>query len=221
MRPHHGKSATWLPGNVATKPTDSDAEERTMKAAIYARVSKANGDQTPENQIEALTEWARRLGQELVATYVDRQTGSTDDRPALKEALRAAHERRFDVLLVAALDRVSRGGVASLAGILEKLAATNVAIKSLREEWLDTTSPLTRELLVAVFAWIAKVERAQLIERTKAGMARARRRGVQIGRPQAVDADQARRALAQAGSLRKAAKLLHVTEATIRRRLAG
>jgi len=177
--------------------------------------------QTPDNQIDVLTEWARRLGHELVHVYVDRQTGSTDDRPALKEALRAAHERQYDVLLVAALDRVSRGGVASLAGILERLGQAGVGIKSLREEWLDTTSPLTRELLVAVFGWIAKVERVQLVERTRAGMARAKRNGVHIGRPRAkVDADQARRAMAQAGSLRKAAALLGVSEASIRRRLA-
>src|SRR5437867_3024890 len=192
-----------------------------MKAAAYVRVSKANGDQHPDNQIDVLTEWARRLGHDLVQVYVDRQTGSTDDRPALKEALRGAHERQFDLLLVAALDRVSRGGVASLAGILEKLAAAGVGIKSLREEWLDTTNGLTPELLVAVFGWIAKVERVQLIERTLAGMARAKRQGVHIGRPRAIDADQARRALAKCGSLRKAAAELGVTEATIRRRLAN
>jgi DNA invertase Pin-like site-specific DNA recombinase len=192
-----------------------------MKAAIYARVSKANGEQTPDNQIEALTDWAGRLGLEVVGVYVDRQTGARDDRPALKDAQRAAHERRFDVLLVAALDRMSRGGVASLGGILERFAASGVGIKSLREEWLDTTSPLTRELLVAVFGWIAKVERAQLIERTLQGIARARRRGVRLGRPQAIDADQARTALARFGSLRRAAAELGVTEATVRRRLAG
>ncbi len=73
-----------------------------MKAAIYARVSKANGDQHPDNQVDALTGWAERLGHQLVHVYVDKQTGSTDDRPALTQALQAAHERRFDVLLVAA-----------------------------------------------------------------------------------------------------------------------
>jgi len=193
-----------------------------MKAAIYARVSKANGDQHPDNQVDALTAWAERLGHELVQVYVDKQTGSTDDRPALKQALRAAHERQFDLLLVAALDRVSRGGVASLAGILERLNQAGVAIKSLREEWLDTTSPLTRELLVSIFAWIAKVERVQLVERTKAGMQRAARSGIHCGRPRAaIDADQARRALAKTGSLRKAAALLGVSEASIRRRLAS
>src|SRR2546422_10613528 len=93
-----------------------------------------------------------------VHVYLDRQTGSADDRPALKEALRAAHERQYDVLLVAALDRVSRGGVASLAAILEKLKAAGVGIKSHREDWLDSTNPMLRELLVSIFAWVAKSE---------------------------------------------------------------
>jgi len=192
-----------------------------MKVAIYARVSKANGDQNPDNQIHELTAWAQRLGHELVHVYVDRQTGSTDDRPALKEALRAAHRRTYDALYVWSLDRITRGGIASMASILAKLAAAGVGIKSLREEWLDTTSPLTRELLVAVFAWVAQVERARLSERTKAGLRRALRQGKTLGRPRAVDVDQARRAMAMGGSLRKAAAILNTTAATIRRRLAA
>ena len=111
--------------------------------------------------------------------------------------------------------------MASLAGILEKLKAAGVGIKSHREEWLDSTNPMLRELLVSIFAWVAKSERETLIARTLAGMARAKRAGVHIGRPRAgIDADQARRAMAQGGSLRKAAALLGTTEATIRRRLA-
>src|SRR5262249_30366728 len=123
------------------------------------------------------------------------------------------------------LDRVSRGGVTSLAGILEKLRASGVAIKSLRESWLDSTNPLTSELLVAVFGWIAKCERAQLIERTRAGIERARRRGTRsgraIGRPVLdLDAERARLAVQRAGSLRKAAALLNVSVRSLRRRLS-
>ncbi len=191
-----------------------------MRAAVYARVSKPNGEQTPDNQTNVLREWAGRLGHELVTVYVDRQTGSTDNRPALQEALQAAHRREYDLLLVVALDRLSRGGVASLAGILERLAAAGVGVKSFREEWLDSSNPLTRELLLAVVGWAARVERANLIERTVAGMARARRQGVRIGRPRAIDADQAVRALAKCGSLRKAAAELGCSEATVRRGLA-
>src|SRR5439155_20026799 len=176
--------------NARAHARTAASREQSVRGDEARRVTAEQ--QTPDNQIDVLTEWARRLGHELVHVYVDRQTGSTDDRPALKEALRAAHERQYDVLLVAALDRVSRGGVASLAGILEKLKAAGVGIKSHREEWLDSTNPMLRELLVAIFAWVAKSERETLIARTLAGMARAKRAGVHIGRPRAgIDADQA------------------------------
>ena len=52
----------------------------------------------------------------------------------------------------------------------------------MRESWLDTDSPV-RPLLVAIFGWVAEQERTRLIERTKTGMARARREGKKIGRP--------------------------------------
>ena len=118
------------------------------------------------------------------------------------------------------MDRVSRGGIASLAGILERLNQAGVALKSRREDWLDTSSPLVRELLLSVFAWVSKAERAHLIERTLAGMARAKRQGERIGRPQVIDLDRAQRALKKCGSLRRAAAELGCGVATIRRGLA-
>lgn len=65
-----------------------------MKAAIYARTSTT--DQCPENQVDELVSWAGRLGYEVVAVYTDQLSGNThaDGRPALRDALRAAHERR-------------------------------------------------------------------------------------------------------------------------------
>jgi DNA invertase Pin-like site-specific DNA recombinase len=196
-----------------------------MRAAIYARVSTATGKQNPDNQVHDVTAWAARLGFEVVKVYVDRQSGSTDDRPALQEALQGAHRREYDVLLVAALDRVTRGGAASLAGILDRLGRAGVGIKSLREEWADTASPLVRELLLSIFAWVGKLERSQLVDRIRSGMARARRSGTRsgkaIGRPaKAIDSDQAVRAVAKGGSLRRGAAELGVSVALLRRRLA-
>src|SRR5262249_5497106 len=148
-------------------------------------------------------------------------TKTGDDRPGLQLALDAAHRREMDTLLIWSLDRLTRNGVVTLVGILDRLKTTGVALKSHREAWLDSSNPLVAELLVSIFGWVAKSEREQLIARTKAGMARAKRSGVHVGRPRAhVDADQVRRAIAKAGSLRKAAELLSVAEATLRRRLA-
>jgi DNA invertase Pin-like site-specific DNA recombinase len=192
-----------------------------LKVGLYARVSRDDGTQTVENQLHELRGWAERLGGTVIAEYVDRKSGATEARPGLRDALQAAHERRFDVLLLWSLDRLSRGGIEATASLLRRFRASGVGVRSLRETWLDTSDPHMAELLVAMMSWFAAQERRRLSERTKAGMARAKRQGIHLGRPRKpIDADQAQRALAKAGSIRGAARLLRVDESLVRRRLA-
>src|SRR4051794_16175106 len=91
------------------------------RAALYARVSTADRSQTPETQLHALREWAKRLGVTVVAEYVDQASGSRADRIALRQMLDGAHRREFDVVLVWALDRLSREGIAAMVSYLERL----------------------------------------------------------------------------------------------------
>jgi len=98
-------------------------------------------------------------------------------------------------------------------------------VKSFKEPWLDTAAPGVGELLVAVFSWVAAQERERIVERVRAGLDRAKRRGTKsgkaIGRPRLVlDPERARRAVAQAGSVRQAAQRLGVSVRSLRRRLA-
>jgi DNA invertase Pin-like site-specific DNA recombinase len=193
-----------------------------MKIATYSRVSRNDGTQDTSNQADELRAWAQRLGGAIVTEYTDTVSGtkSADARPGLAQALRDVHERRYDVLLVWSLDRISRGGVLALTGILERVQRTGVVLKSYREPWLDTSSPALTELLVSIFGWIARQEREQLIARTRAGMARAKRQGVHVGRPKlAIDGLQARAAVAKAGSVAAAARLLRCDPGTIKSRL--
>lgn len=192
-----------------------------MRVATYARVSTTGQD--PDNQSVTLREWADRLGGTIVAECVDRVSGTkgTEDRPGLRRVLDLAHRREVDTILVWSLDRLTRSGAISLSGILGQVQRSGVTLRSLRESWLDTSSPLVGELLVSIFGWIARQEREQLIARTKAGLDRAKRRGKILGRPQAVDVEQARQAVARHGSLRRAAAAFGVSHAAIRRRLAA
>jgi DNA invertase Pin-like site-specific DNA recombinase len=57
-----------------------------------------------------------------------------------------------------------------------------IEVVSVREPWLDAGGAV-RPLLIAIFGWIAEQERVRLSERTRAGMDRARRSGVHVGRP--------------------------------------
>src|SRR5437773_5590746 len=70
-----------------------------MRVGLYARVSTSDGRQHTDNQVDELVAWAARLGHEVHRVYCDRITGTkgAEDRPALAEALRDAHERRYDV----------------------------------------------------------------------------------------------------------------------------
>jgi predicted site-specific integrase-resolvase len=76
------------------------------RAAVYTRVS--TGDQHPETQLYDLRELSRRRRFEIVHEYTDTISGAKSKRPALDQLLADARRLRFDVVLVAAFDRVAR-----------------------------------------------------------------------------------------------------------------
>ena len=80
-----------------------------MKAAIYARVSTDR--QESMNQIAELREYAAHQGWEIVREYIDEDVRGKDRKPQLEALLEAAHQRRFDVAVFWALDRLTRAGV--------------------------------------------------------------------------------------------------------------
>ena len=153
------------------------------RAALYIRVS--TDDQKSANQEAQLRQWAKRLGFTVVKVYADTMSGTRNDRAGLIEVLAGAHRRDFDVLLIWALDRLSREGVAEVLKYLKKFEDAGVRVMSHQESWLDTGGP-TGELLVSIHAWMAKQERRHISERTKAGLQRARAAGKVLGRPREI-----------------------------------
>ncbi|MDZ7909016.1 MAG: recombinase family protein [Gemmobacter sp.] len=147
------------------------------RAAIYARVS--TGEQTPENQLIRLRELAARAGYEVVGEYVETVSGASQSRPELDRMMRDAARRRFDVLLAWDVSRLGRS-LTQLVGLFEALRALGVDL-ILEQQGVDTSTPAGRALL-GMAAVFAEFERAMIVERTKAGMERARARGAQIGR---------------------------------------
>jgi DNA invertase Pin-like site-specific DNA recombinase len=91
------------------------------------------------------------------------------------------------VLLVWALDRLTRQGIRALLGLIERFDQAGVRIVSLREPWLDTLGQ-TRDLVLAVLAWVAQMESDRHAERVRAGLDKRRAAGLPVGRqPGAVD----------------------------------
>ena len=162
-----------------------------MKVCLYARVSMEEGDtkdrryQEPENQLEPLREWAKRMDWEIVKEYVDRGSGADPNRQAFRLMLNEAMLLRFNNILIWKLDRFSRETLSVSVGRIQKLRERGIGIKSLTESWLDTDKENpTSELILAIMAWSAGEERRKISERTRAGIARRRAIGVwKGGRP--------------------------------------
>jgi DNA invertase Pin-like site-specific DNA recombinase len=147
------------------------------KCALYCRVSTA--DQHPETQLCDLREMARQRGYEIVREYTDVISGAKSKRPGLDQLLADARRHRFDVVLVAAFDRVARS-VRHFLEVLDELNNLGIEFVSLREN-IDTGGALGRAMVVIVGA-IAELEKSLIVERVKAGMRRARLEGVRLGR---------------------------------------
>jgi DNA invertase Pin-like site-specific DNA recombinase len=154
------------------------------RVAIYARVSTDNKGQDPESQLIQLRAWCAHKGCIVVDEYVDRESGGkgADQRPQLSRLFADAALAKFDMVLVWALDRFSRKGMASTVVDLQKLSSHGVGFHSYSEEHLSTDNEVVRNVLLAVLASLAKLERQKISERTKAGLERARAKGKRLGR---------------------------------------
>src|SRR5438876_9798936 len=182
-----------------------------MKAAIYARVSTV--DQEPENQLQELRRYVEARGWTAVE-YVDRGvSGAKDRRPALDQLLTDARRRRFDVLVCWRLDRLGRS-LKHLITLLDELQTLGVAFVSLAEG-IDATTPAGR-LQMHILGAIAEFEKGRIVERVRAGLARARAEGKRLGRhPYAISAD--RFDAVSHLSLREAARALGVSRSVVHR----
>ncbi len=154
-----------------------------MKAALYARVSTANG-QDPTMQTRELKEYCQRRGWEVAAEYVDAGiSGARERRPALDRLLADARRRRFDAVVVWRYDRFARS-LRQLVNALEEFRALGIDFVSLREG-VDTSTPNGR-LVFGIFASIAEFERELIRDRVRAGLRNARAKGKRLGRPRAI-----------------------------------
>ena len=152
-----------------------------MKVAIYARVS--TNEQTTDNQVRELTEWADRAGHEIVTVYDDNGVSGAKGREYRKEfdkLLKAAVRREFDLVAAWSVDRLGRS-LQDLLGFLTELHGAGVDLY-LHQQALDTTTPSGRATfqMMGVFA---EFERSMIRERVKAGLARTKANGTRLGRP--------------------------------------
>ena len=184
-------------------------------AALYVRVSTDR--QTADNQLAEVRQLASARGYEPVV-YEEIESAAKA-RPVLDRMLADVRAGRVQAVAVWALDRLHRSMTGAINTVLE-LDRLGVPVLSVREGWLDTSGPV-RPLLVAIFGWVAEQERVRLIERTKAGLERARREGKVLGRPRTspLKLAAAARLVSDGASIRAAAKENGVSFEVLRRHL--
>ena len=154
----------------------------TRKVAIYARVSSAS--QTTDHQLLALRGVVGAGGFTLVHEYVETASGATADRPMLKAMLADAARRKFAAVLVWDVSRLGRS-LRDLVDIFETFRALGIDLL-IHQSGVDTSTPAGRALL-QIAGVFSEFERSMIVERTMAGLATARARGVRLGRPPSSD----------------------------------
>jgi putative DNA-invertase from lambdoid prophage Rac len=153
-----------------------------MKVAIYCRVSTA--EQSADNQLLALEKLARDRGWEVLEVYQEEESAWKAGRQReLARLLVDASRHRFEAVLVWALDRLTREGVASILRLVDTLKRYKVRIVSLQESWTEFPNELMAELFYSITGWVAKFESARRSERIKAGVNKRRAAGKPVGRP--------------------------------------
>lgn len=143
-----------------------------MKVAIYSRVSTT--EQDAANQTAVLHEWATRRGFQHYAIYSEEESAwKSGHQHELARLLEDARKHRFDIVLVWALDRLTREGPLAILKLIDTLKHHGVRVYSYQESWTEAPGELG-DLLFAIVGWVARMESQRRSERTKAGMERVR-----------------------------------------------
>jgi DNA invertase Pin-like site-specific DNA recombinase len=183
-----------------------------MATVGYARVSTREQDLTIQR--EALT----AAGCSKI--YAEKVSGAKSDRPQLARLVKALEPG--DILIVTRLDRLARS-TRDLLNLVHKITEAGAQFRSLADTWCDTTTPHGR-LFLTILGGLAEFERSLIMERTQAGIIKARKLGKTFGRPMKLNAKQ-RGMIAEryavGATMAELAKEFEVGEATIWRALGA
>lgn len=187
------------------------------RTGIYVRVSTL--EQSTELQRKELEAFVRARGWNLAYVYEDKQTGTTNNRTALKCLLDDARSRKIDIVVVWKLDRFFRS-LKDLVVTLQELNDLGVAFISLKDQ-IDLTTASGR-LLTQMIGAFAEFEAALIRERVISGLQNAKRKGKRLGRPRTVvETNKITEMASQGLSQRQIADSLGVGKGSVQRVLAA
>lgn len=144
----------------------------------YARVSTA--EQSLDLQLDALLK--EGIAQKNI--YTDKVSSTKEERKSLAKLL--DYVREGDTIVVWKLDRLARSLI-HFTKLMQELDEKGVKFRSITESFIDTTKKSSQsEFIINIFAALAQLERDIIIERTKAGLESAKRRGKVLGAPKGI-----------------------------------
>jgi putative DNA-invertase from lambdoid prophage Rac len=147
----------------------------------YVRVSTL--DQTTENQVREIIAAGFAVEPKRIIAETVSGSSALEQRPGFMRLLDRLEAS--DVLVVTKLDRLGRNAI-DVAQTVAKLEAMGVRVHCLALGGVDLTSPAGK-MTMGVIAAVAQFERDLIIERTQAGLERAKAEGKVLGRPAALD----------------------------------
>ena len=150
------------------------------KNIAYLRISKR--EENLDNQRNAIREFAK----EDLIFFEDTVSGSVPamQRKAFIDLFDYVEKMHPERIYVYEISRLGRSMIETFS-IIQELEKRGVMVipVSEKERWLATTDKSVRNLIMAIFSWVAEREREMLIERTKNGLERAKKEGKKLGRP--------------------------------------
>lgn len=160
--------------------------------AVYRRVSTE--DQSSQAQAAEIDRYLERErpGQSYTVFEDHGMSGARKDRPGVALLLEACRSGEVTEVIVYKLDRLTRGGAAEAVKLIHKLDELGVKFTSVAEPHFSHGSPF-RMGMIAMFGEVAQLERNNILDRTRAGIAAARERGVRFGAPPIYDESDAQR----------------------------
>ena len=190
-----------------------------MNTVAYVRVSSKAQDHA--SQRAAIERAVAARGDILTHWYAEKQSGKTLDRPELDRLRAAVRGGEIRRLYVYRLDRLTRSGIRDTLDLVEELRHGGVDLVTVADGF-DLNGPAA-EIILAVMAWAAKMERLAINERIAAARARLEAEGRPWGRPKRLSPVQAAaiRADRAAGrTVREIAKARRVPRSTVGRVLS-
>jgi len=191
-----------------------------LTVGAYVRVSSAS--QTHASQVHAIKQAAAARGDTIGAWYGEKESGRKLARPELERLRADVRAGRVRRLYVYRLDRLTRSGIRDTLTVLEELERHGCTVRTVADGF-DLEGP-ARDVVVAVMAWAAQMEREGIGERIRAARERMKAKGQGWGRPSRMtgaDRERAVRMRAAGRTIRQIAAALKVPRSTLARALSA